>query len=77
MSDEIEAVEAEDKPKRGRPAKAEVPMVRVKIVRDTWGDDKDALAIGAGRIPAGTEIEVTAEAAMDGIEAGVYSRVRD
>lgn len=43
--------------------------IKCVILRDYW-DDKGQ------RQPAGKEIDVPAEAAMDGVEVGILSRVK-
>ena len=40
------------------------------VLRDYWGVDGD-------RVPAGTEVTLDAEEAMDGVEAGTLSRVKE
>lgn len=46
--------------------------IRCTVVRDFWPTENDE-----DRVRAGTMIEVTAEEALDGIEAGTLARVRD
>ena len=62
--------------KRGRPAKvADVATppagtFACRVLRDYWPEADQ-------RIRAGTVIHLDAEAAMDGVEAGILARVRD
>lgn len=44
-------------------------LIKCTILRDTW-DEKGA------RHKAGTVVELPAEAAMDGVEAGTLARVK-
>jgi hypothetical protein len=67
--------EAEAPKKRGRPAAQD--GVRVTVLRAMWRGSDAELAAGGGRVDAGTEIVVPAEEAMDGVESGLYSRVKD
>lgn len=46
--------------------------IRCLVMRDFWPTDNEE-----DRVRAGTMIEVTAEKALDGIEAGTLARVRD
>lgn len=45
-------------------------LVRVRIERDFWDAD-------GTRHRAGTEVEVPVEAALDGVETGALSRVKE
>lgn len=47
-------------------------MVRCTVLRDFWPTEEDK-----DRVRAGSMIEVPAEEAMDGVESGMLSRVRD
>ena len=73
---EIEAIEADDKSSAEAIEVAPAPAtqqrsqtVRCPIARDYW--DQDGI-----RHVAGTEVEVSVEAAFDGIETGALTRVR-
>lgn len=75
MTDEIE-----EKPKRGRPPKAaEKITMRVmknfypgeEHIEDGWPQTE------RGRVQKGALVDLTAEAAMDAMEAGIAVRVRD
>jgi hypothetical protein len=44
-------------------------LVRCRILRDRWDED-------GKRHPKGTEVDVPAEAAMDGMESGALERVK-
>lgn len=45
-------------------------LIRCVILRDFWNSDGERQA-------AGKQIELPAEAALDGVEAGTLSRVKD
>jgi len=66
------------KAKRGRPPKKQTVTMRVE--RDYWPTEEDLDAgwpkTERNRVRAGTLIEVSTEAAMDGLEAGMLSRVK-
>lgn len=57
----------EEKRGPGRPPKRDTFTMRV--LRDYWDEAGE-------RIRAGTQIEASAEVAMDGVEAGLLSRVK-
>lgn len=57
----------EEKRGPGRPPKKDTFTMRV--LRDFWDAEGE-------RVRAGAQIEVGAEAAMDGVEAGLLSRVK-
>jgi hypothetical protein len=44
-------------------------LIAVRVLRDFWNDDGD-------RIRKGTIAEVTVDAALDGVENGILSRVK-
>lgn len=44
--------------------------IKCVILRDRWDEN-------GKRYPKGTEVMLDAEAAMDGVEAGVIARVKD
>lgn len=46
--------------------------VKARVLRDFWPTDKDE-----DRIRAGTEIEVTMETLVDGLENGILERVKN
>ena len=49
-------------------------MVRCVVLRDYWAEpEEDGAEV---RVRAGTMVEVTADEALDGIEAGTLSRVK-
>ena len=45
-------------------------MIKCTILRDTWDEDGE-------RHRAGKEVEIPAEAALDGVESGTLSRVKE
>lgn len=64
--EEFAALEAEI---AERDAEEKSGLIKCVILRDTWDED-------GKRHPAGSEVELPAEAAMDGVEAGTLSRVK-
>jgi hypothetical protein len=44
--------------------------IKCRVLRDVWNAEGE-------RIVAGTEIDLPAEEAMDGVESGALSRVKD
>lgn len=44
--------------------------IKCEILRDSWDED-------GNRHKAGTQVDIPVEAAMDGVEAGIFSRVKD
>lgn len=68
----------EEKRGPGRPPKAKTVTMRVE--RDYWPTDEDKENgwpdMDRNRVRAGTLIDVSAEVAMDGMEAGFLSRVK-
>lgn len=53
----------------GKPGGAAPALIAVEVLRDFWDDNGD-------RHRAGTVVEVSVEAALDGVESGALSRVR-
>lgn len=49
---------------------AEQKMIKCVVLRDYWDENEV-------RVPAGTEILVAADQAMDGVEAGSLARVKE
>ena len=54
------------------PAPAAVSSVKVKVIRDFWREEKPDGT--EDRVVAGSIIEVSVDAAFDGIEAGMFER---
>lgn len=50
---------------------AEEKKVMARVLRDFWPTDKDV-----DRVRAGTAVEVTMEALIDGMEKGVLERLK-
>lgn len=47
-------------------------MVKARVLRDFWaGEDETS------RVRAGSEVEVTMETLLDGLEKGILERVKD
>lgn len=69
----------EEKRGPGRPPKPKTVTMRVE--RDYWPTKEDIDAgwpvMHRNRVRAGTLIDLEAEAAMDGMEAGMLCRVKD
>jgi hypothetical protein len=64
----VEAIVADTK----SPAPAAVSSVKVKVIRDFWREEKPDGT--EDRVVAGSIIEVSVDAAFDGIEAGMFER---
>ncbi len=47
-------------------------LVKVRILRDFWPTDNEM-----DRVRAGTEMKVTMETLVDGLERGILERVKD
>lgn len=47
-------------------------MVKARVLRDFWPTDKDE-----DRVRAGTELDVTMDTLVDGLEKGILERVKD
>lgn len=54
------------------PAPVAVSSVKVKVIRDFWREEKPDGT--EDRVVAGSIIEVSVDAAFDGIEAGMFER---
>jgi hypothetical protein len=64
----VEAIVADTK----SPAPVAVSSVKVKVIRDFWREEKPDGT--EDRVVAGSIIEVSVDAAFDGIEAGMFER---
>lgn len=68
--EEYAALEAEVETREAAEKQAEKDgLIKCVILRDTWDED-------GNRHKAGTEVNLPAEAAIDGVENGVLSRVK-
>lgn len=64
----VEAIMADTK------SPAPISSVKVKVIRDFWREEKPDGT--EDRVVAGSIIEVSVDAAFDGIEAGMFERYK-
>ena len=78
MTDDTKPEAQSEKPKRGRPPKPKT--VAMCVERDYWPGETDIAAgwpqMQRNRVRAGIIVDLETEAAMDGLETGILSRVK-